>query len=311
MILVANKIIIIFFISIILNLSGHIENISFNNFPDRKEIYYSKNKQIYSVKINNKNYALIKYTEEQEYLRESTKLKKLKHPNIIKIKANNDQEQLLLEKQGSCSLYNFIKSPDSYIKNLDNTKLNSIKDNIIKDVINAINYLHTEKNYVHLDLKAENIILFIKQDRENTIIIPKIIDFESCYKIKNINLGLKKFMGTFEYAPPEIIELIYKSMQYTVSFYTDIYDLGLLILFIIYKITPSEIIFSRENMEFNDLNTEWSKNKFLIENIKYINWLENFLAKINDTSNTSKNNLILSCCAKNPKDRPTIQNIKV
>lgn len=307
-ILILNCFLLFFF-----NLSGLIKDFSISSFSDKREIYYSKDKVIYSTKINNQDYVLIKFSQKNNYFIESSKLKQIKHPNIIKVKACNDTELLILEKKGTCSLYNFIKNPELYVEKINNLDLNSIKYNIIKNIISALNYLHTEKKYVHLDLKAENIILFIKQDLKSNIISikTKIIDFESCHEIKDTNPELSKFMGTFEYAPPEIIDLVYIYQKYTIGFFTDIYDLGLLIFFIIYEKAPSEIIFSRENIEFNDLNKEWSKNIFLIEKIKYNRWLDPFLDSQENTENKNINLLIKACCAKRPEDRPTIQNIKV
>ena len=62
-------------------------------------------------------------------------------------------------------------------------------------IVNAIHFLH-KNNYIHKDIKPENILLF-----DNNIV--KLCDFGWCVEIKD--RPRKTYCGTTEYIAPEMI----------------------------------------------------------------------------------------------------------
>lgn len=94
---------------------------------------------------------------------------------------------------------------------------------ILHKIALAIRCLHSN-NYVHFDIKIENIVI-----SENTV---KFIDAGSLTKITNT--GLTKVYGTLEYAAPELINPETKHMISTIEntsalMKTDIYSFGKMI----------------------------------------------------------------------------------
>jgi|TARA_B110000971_G_scaffold105709_1_gene108478 calcium-dependent protein kinase len=92
--------------------------------------------------------------------------------------------------------------------------------NITKEITNGL-YALFKHNYVHLDIKLENII--IKKTKPVQI---KIIDLAYCKKI-NGKTNILEPIGTYGYASPEV--LIYKRFFHN----TDIWSLGVVLFSII------------------------------------------------------------------------------
>lgn len=98
----------------------------------------------------------------------------------------------------------------------------SVAVRVIKRVLAGIMALH-DKGYIHRDLKPSNIMIA----KEGNL---KIIDFGIAKNVKNLNSGDKmltstgEFIGTAEYAPPELIVGAVNDQDYT----TDIYQIGIL-----------------------------------------------------------------------------------
>ena len=148
--------------------------------------------KIYEKKILNDN------IKKKCILREIEILKKLNHPNIVKLYDTiiSDKNILLIQE-----LVNGISLRDFYNKEIRNQKNISEKKYkiltiLFKQIFSAFDYIH-KKNIFHRDIKLENILL-----TKNYEI--KIIDFG--FGLYNPRNYLQKFFcGTPNYMAPEII----------------------------------------------------------------------------------------------------------
>lgn len=140
-------------------------------------------------------------------------LKRIDHPNIIKVYESSyigDYFYELMEFGTFGSLESVIKNfPGKY----DNRK-NVF--NFLEMTLSAMNYLHNEARVVHADLKIENIVL-------GNDFIPKIIDFDL-----SVAFGTKdRLRGTDPYKEPTL--LFSQKGEYLYDEYVDIYALGIIL----------------------------------------------------------------------------------
>ena len=88
-----------------------------------------------------------------------------------------------------------------------NHPLGHLPDDIAIDLLiqifEVLDYLHTEKNIIHRDLKPENFLVYID---ENNNPILKLIDFGLATYIPKDNKKLNEIVGTRAYSAPEVIE---------------------------------------------------------------------------------------------------------
>ena len=74
---------------------------------------------------------------------------------------------------------------------------------LLIQIFGVVDYLHTQKGIVHRDLKPENFMIKINMFNKPQI---KLIDFGFATYIPKNNEKLKEYLGTREYAAPEILE---------------------------------------------------------------------------------------------------------
>ena len=197
--------------------------------------------KIYEKKILNDN------IKKKCILREIEILKKLNHPNIVKLYDTiiSDKNILLIQE-----LVNGISLRDFYNKEIRNQKNISKKKYkiltiIFKQIFSAFDYIH-KKNIFHRDIKLENILL-----TKNYEI--KIIDFG--FGLYNPRNYLQKFFcGTPNYMAPEII----MKKEYDCQ-KADMWSLGILL----YKLFCADFPFKGKDEK--DLYRHIIKGKYKIK----------------------------------------------
>jgi serine/threonine protein kinase len=136
-------------------------------------------------------YQIIEPIKKNNLLREIEILKKLDHPNIVKLKETIEGKKhfhLVLEYVKGSSLYNFIKSkPNGALEEVEARR-------IFKQVLSALDYCH-EQSVAHRDIKLDNVLL----DKKFNV---KIIDFG--FSTLNDEKS-RVFCGTPSYMAPEIV----------------------------------------------------------------------------------------------------------
>jgi calcium-dependent protein kinase len=139
-------------------------------------------------------------TEEMEIINEIEMMKKLDHPNLIKI-------------------FQFFSTPESYFIIMENCEGGELYDEIIKNgpfnedqaafilyqMFSAIFYCHSN-NIIHRDLKPENIV--IEKKEENRYLRIKIADFGAS-KIYEKGRIERKIVGSSYYIAPEVLKKNY------------------------------------------------------------------------------------------------------
>ena len=197
--------------------------------------------KIYEKKILNDN------IKKKCILREIEILKKLNHPNIVKLYDTiiSDKNILLIQE-----LVNGISLRDFYNKEIRNQKNISEKKYkiltiLFKQIFSAFDYIH-KKNIFHRDIKLENILL-----TKNYEI--KIIDFGfGLYNPRNY--FQKFFCGTPNYMAPEII----MKKEYDCQ-KADMWSLGILL----YKLFCADFPFKGKDEK--DLYRHIIKGKYKIK----------------------------------------------
>ena len=134
-------------------------------------------------------------------LREINMLKKLDHPNIIKlyeVYESKNSIYLIMEKCNGGELF------DNIIEHITKGKMYTEKQasEIILQILSAINYCH-KNGICHRDLKPENILLLNKENENGENNKIKIIDFGLSQYISDKKLNSR--VGTAYYVSPEVL----------------------------------------------------------------------------------------------------------
>ena len=225
-----------------------------------KAIEISKEK-IVAVKILNIRNSKIK---KENIIKEVNLLKNLNHPNIVKFLdfyEEADKIYIVMEYYEGGTLKQYIQDNQNKI-NEDKARI------IIKQLLNALSYLHYVCDICHRDIKPENIML-LKKDDINTI---KLLDFG----LSSDSFESKSYMencGTLIYMAPEQIN----NMSY--SKIVDIWSVGI-ILYMLLNNGKNPFYTPGENSE--EIINRITKGKLLFddENFPICKMCKKFLYKL-------------------------------
>ena len=239
---------------------------------------YGASSETFKIRINSIDVTCKKIKKsERNYIHNEVKLLKLMSyechfPVFYNKLVTNSNVYLLYRYIDGVDLYQMIKEP---LFSLDNNTISKI----ILEIATGLDYLFYH-NYVHLDIKLENII--IKKTKPVRI---KIIDLAFCKKINKFNNKLENWVGTSGYCAPEII--LHKRYYHN----SDIWSLGILL----------SILFQK----FDIFGNDWKKYYKNIKNYNNFNDIKShLLIKDKDVLDLLDNMLV-----KNPNNRYSIKDV--
>ena len=199
-----------------------------------------------------KKIKLHKNQNKNSILKEIELLKNIDHPNIVKYynyieEENENIYYIIMEYLDGGTLENYL------IENKNNIDENESRI-IIKQLLEALNYLHYKCDICHRDIKPEN-ILFSKNNQNIPLI--KLVDFglsSDFFESKNIleNCGTLIYM-----APEQISRKIYSKA-------VDVWSVGVILYMLLNKgkhpfyllgQNKNQIIenINKKELEFNDM----------------------------------------------------------
>ena len=179
------------------------------------KVYLVRNKKLntnFAMKIIEKQSHNNDPKEEENLMNEINILRKLDHPNILKINdfySTENEYIIITEFCPEGELFYEIKNFAPFEEPLAGWYM--------KQILSAVNYCHKNK-IIHRDLKPENIL--ISQRNKKGFNIIKIIDFGTAILF---NKKDKKLAGSIYYLSPEIIS---KNRNYTEK--CDIWSCGII-----------------------------------------------------------------------------------
>ena len=156
------------------------------------EVYLTRIKgdnNLYATKIYNRE-KIENSPEMKKYVKsEVTILKKLNHPNIVKIKEAKKTKKHFYIVTEYFNGDDLRKTLEKYKKKYGKPFSEEIVQYLMKQIISAFYYIHN-KDIMHRDIKLENILLNYEtqEDKNNMNIMkstPKIIDFGLAIMLKN------------------------------------------------------------------------------------------------------------------------------
>jgi len=204
-------------------------------------------------------------------------LQEIGHNNYLPVffKAVETQKHLYImyEYLEGIDLMQMIQNPTYNVKSIDNIST------IIKETTLGL-YSLFKYNYVHLDIKFENIVI----SKTKPIKI-KIIDLAFCKKLDKKN-HLKSIIGTNGYVSPEV--LMYKRYFHN----TDVWSLGV----VLYGLLTDKPVFYNTK---NYLTMVQELQKFEISNISN---------ELNNLDNNASD-LVIKMLQKNPSSRISVKEI--
>ena len=170
--------------------------LSTGSYGELRKVIHRSTKEERAVKIFRKDVASFKGG--QHIKQEIEILKKIDHPNIIKIFEFFEEPKRLFVVMEHCKggeLFEEILKRKFFTE--------SQAASIVKQLFSAVAYIHSN-NIIHRDLKPENILL---EEREDLMSI-KLVDFAAATVYNRTDL-LKGLLGTAYYVAPEVLSGTY------------------------------------------------------------------------------------------------------
>jgi serine/threonine protein kinase len=203
--------------------NGYLDYEDFRNLYKFKEIDKDENKMnttgaysnVYYIGKNDEFNYIVKRQHGgrkfYNFVKELSILSSIDHPNIIKVLHWTLKNKRFYFSQKYC--ISIVEYFESYSKNLTYDKMHDI----FRQIYSAIKFLH-DNNIIHLDIKLENIVYDLKEDK------PKIIDFGLStygYRYKNGLFSMNNMGYTLSYRDPEYNPYTFNSCM------SDYYAMGL------------------------------------------------------------------------------------
>jgi len=129
------------------------------------------------MKIYDKEKILSNASRKRSVSREIMLLKRLDHPNIVKLYDSIDTRKslnLIMEHIEGKSLYEYVKEKNCAYRYLPESEVREI----IMQLLKGVAFMH-EKGIAHRDLKLDN-ILVVEKKMDSSKFKIKIIDFGFC-----------------------------------------------------------------------------------------------------------------------------------
>tara|TARA_Y100001970_G_scaffold282109_1_gene394276 strand:- start:1494 stop:2357 length:864 start_codon:yes stop_codon:yes gene_type:complete len=254
-------------------------------------IAYGAHGEVSKELIDGKLYASKKFKRESMYNKEVRILKKIANTkHLQKFKFNNDEKMIIYnEFIPGQDLFYYIQNKTIKEKKFNDKKnMAIVDDKIIKKITKQVIVGLEELNkfgFVHLDIKLENIIV-------DKYLNATIIDFDTAhYLFNNTSLNvLLRFVGTINYAAPEIYQKYYTSKS-------DIWSLGVIIW--ILKTGNYPYILSEDDVYIKEMNEVCNLGIQSFNNIEIVNECEIFL------------DLIENMFKENSQERYSLQDVKM
>jgi calcium-dependent protein kinase len=223
------------------------------------EVYLVKHNitgAIRAIKVIDKNNEEEELTDE-EILNEINILKKIDHPNIVKLfefYSNKSTYYLILEFCEGGNLYEFV----------DENKLSEFQViYIMFQILSAMNYCHN-MNILHGDLKPDNILI---KKSECGLCRVKICDFGTSHIFKK-GEKQKEAVGTLNYMAPEVLKEKYNQK-------CDLWSCGVTMYILL---TGKKPFLGRDDIEVMSKILSNSYDKNLIN--KYNRYTKDLLSKL-------------------------------
>ena len=180
-------------------------------------------KELYATKIINKENITEK--DAQLILNELHILESISHRNVI-----NSIEII----KGYNFIYVITKyypngTLENYLQNLQEPLQENQVKNIIRQIVQGIQYLHS-KGIIHRDIKPENILIKENLENKNEIII-KLADF-GLSRILSLNQKSIEGFGTLGYVAPEIL------LREPYDFKIDLWSIGIVLYLLCFGTLP-------------------------------------------------------------------------
>lgn len=221
-----------------------------NDITNENIIYLRNNKCLLHIKEKNYDYV-IKFFDIKNYddFDETKEVYEILKNKNIKYVANHIN--FVIKDKYGYIIYEYIMGMNLKEYILKNELTYDMIMKIFFQIVDALDELH-KLNIIHCDLKLQNIMI----NSDNNI---KIIDFDLSKKSENDHVSEYQF-GTSQYMAPESFDLNIHSKK------TDIWELGIILYYLITKDFPYENELDYSDSKYNSLR----RNKFKYPNMEKI-----------------------------------------